>query len=99
MNTFGDRLTVWVVGKGEEFEANLDLTHTDVLSIRVERTPAGHKVIDVQPGVVQAWNEANPSRQIVKGCVIVAANGKPVSADPGRKLSSYVYNGRLCLRV
>lgn len=60
-----------------EYVIKVDRTQDAGLGIEVNKTAEGRlKVLLVQPGLVQDWNDAHPSLQVLPGDILLTVNGQ-----------------------
>lgn len=84
----------------EEIEWEVELVRTEAshdLGVGLFVTPHALLVQSVAPGMLQAWNEANPDREVRRGSVIVEVNGS--SADPKAILHALRYSKVLNIKL
>ncbi|CAE7221484.1 ADCK1, partial [Symbiodinium pilosum] len=60
-----------------EYVIQVDRTQGDVLGLQVDTAPDGRLcVLGVKPGLVQLWNDMNPSTEVSPGDFLVSVNGQ-----------------------
>lgn len=60
----------------DEYVISVDRTMGQRLGLRVDKEDGEVFILEVQPGLVQEWNEANPDCQVRVGDVLLEVNGQ-----------------------